>query len=295
MNEELRLSVVVTTILPWPALRMIMDSVYEQARSLGAEIIVGMRETGLPEGSYPGAVRIVETRGTLLSLRAAALERARGCVVAMTEDHCRVRPDWCESVLLAHAERPESMVIIGCVENTARDRWSEWGVYLLGNGAFMAPLDPVRYSGAITSANVSFKRRGIPEELLQRGWSGSRHAAWLRERGASAVLHPAPVVDHELAVSLREAFVLFYRDARASTPVRGEGEVARMLLEALWGIACSPLNAVRTALRVAVRKGRFRTASIASIPAVASLIVAHNLGVACGAVGGPGNAPYLLR
>ncbi len=294
MPRAPRLSVVVTTILPWPALQMTMDSVYEQARTLDAEIIVGMRETGLPQGAYPEAVRLVEPSGTLLSLRATAFARARGEVIGMTEDHCRVRPDWCEAVLRAHAARPDALVIIGCVENTARDRWSDWGAYLLGNGAFMAPLESGRYGGAITSANASFKRRGFPEQLPSRGWSGDWHAAWLRERGAAAVLDPWPVVDHELAVSLRQGFLLFYRSARASAPEDGEGAVVRPVLGALWGIACAPLSAVRTALRVAIRKGRFRATSIASIPAVASLIVAHHLGLACGAIAGPGSAPNLL-
>jgi hypothetical protein len=294
MPREPALSVVVATTLPWPALRMTMDSVYEQARARDAEVIVGMRESGLPEGAYPEAVRLVEPHGTLLSLRAAAFARARGAVIAMTEDHCRVRPDWCEAVLRVHAARPDALVIIGCVENTARDRWSEWGAYLLGNGAFMAPLESGRYGGAITSANASFKRSGLPEQIPSRGWSGDWHAAWLCERGTPALLDPGPVVDHELALSLRQGFRIFYLSARASAPEHGEGAVVRAVLGALWGIARAPLDAVRTALRVAVRKGRFRAASIASIPTVAALIVAHHLGLACGAIAGPGSAPDLL-
>ena len=294
MPDAPRLSVIVTTILPWPALQMTMDSVYEQARALDAEIIVGMRETGLPRDAYPEAVRVVEPGGTLLSLRAAAFARARGEVIAMTEDHCRVRPDWCEAVLRVHAARPDALVIIGCVENTARDRLSDWAPYLLGNGAFMAPLASGRYGGAITSANASFKRSGLPEQLPSRGWSGDWHAAWLRERGTPATLDPGPVVDHELAVSLRQGFAIFYRSARASAPEVGEGAVVRTVLAALWGIAGAPLGAARTALRVAIHKGRFRATSIASIPAVASLIVAHHLGRAYGAIAGPGSAPDLL-
>jgi hypothetical protein len=117
----------------------------------------------------------------------------------------------------------------------------------------------------------------------------------LKGRGAAAVLHSGPMVDHELPLSLREACLTFYRSARVSAAAPEPGDVARTLLLALWEIVCAPANAVRTALRVAVHKGRFRVVAVGSVPAVFLLIVAHNVGVAVSAIGGPGNAAGVLH
>lgn len=286
------LSIVVASTLPWPALRGCLDSLYSQARACNAELIVAVRDTGPPEEAYSGIVLITEPRGTLFSLRAAGFAVAKGRIVALTEDHCHARPNWCESVIEAHRRRPEA-AIIGCVENTARNRISEWAVYLLGNGAFMQPLETGTYAGGLTSANSSFKRAALPARFPEAGWDGGWCERWLRDRGDEVIVDPAPVVDHHLLLSMRAAMRVFYLSARCSA--EPDLPLRRVVPRALVGCLSIPTHALRVGLRIAIRKGRFRATAIASIPAIALLLAAHHWGAARAGLGGRGDAPELLH
>lgn len=280
--------------LPWPALRGCVERVYPQAQRLGAELIVAMPDRrGLPDDEYPDVVRIVEPGGCLSQLRARGLERARGAVVALTEDHCHPHPSWCESVLRSHEDHPRAPAIIGRVENTARAGVGQWATYLLGNGAFMAPLPAGVYHGAITSANVSFKRASLPKTFPRNGWSGGWHADWLRQRGERVILDSRSAVDHHLPIGLGSACVLFYRVGRSETgmaPVAEERLRWNRMFQALRAGVGSPLVGIRTGLRVAVRKGRDRAWAVGCIPAVTLLVACHNAGTVVGLLAGPGDA-----
>ncbi len=186
------------------------------------------------------------------------------------------------------------MAITGCVENSARDRLSEWAAYMLGNGAFMSPLPHGPYGGEITSANSSFKRAALPSSFPAAGWSGVWHAKWLAERGEQVILDGTPVVDHHLQISMSKAVRIFYRAARSSTGIQSDIAAGPAVVRAAKEFLKIPVNAVRTGLRIAVGKGRFRATAILSIPAIALLMIAHHSGVAQAAVQGPGTAPELL-
>ncbi len=294
MKNAPDLSIVVACVLPWPALRGCLNSIYPQARALNAEIIVATREGGVSSDQYPGVVHVVEPSGTLFSLRAAAFSKSTGRVIALTEDHCHVRSDWCESHLRCHAENPEAVAIIGCVENSARDRLSEWAAYMLGNGAFMSPLPHGAYTGEITSANFSFKRSAMPSNFPEAGWSGVWHAKWLAERGEVVSLDGAAVVDHHLQISMSQAVSIFYRAARSSAGIEPGLAAGPAVARAAMEFLKIPVNAIRTGLRIAVHKGRFRGTAILAIPAIALLMIAHHSGVALAAIHGPGKAPDLL-
>ena len=117
------LSVVIATSQPWPEMRGVLDSVYVQTRALGAELIVvdGHGQGLCEDHGYAGVRWLRRPGNTVFQLRAIGLAEARGEVVAVTEDHCRVAPDWCEQVLRAHRENPHAAVIGGVVDNGAVD------------------------------------------------------------------------------------------------------------------------------------------------------------------------------
>jgi len=297
-DQSTQLSIVVVSTLPWPALRGCLEHVSPQAQRLGAEFIVVMPDRrGLPDDAYPDVVRVVEPGGSLLHLRARGFAQARGAIIAMTEDHCHPHPTWCEAILRSHADHPSAPVIIGRVENTARGGVGDWATYLLGNGAFMAPLNAGIYQGAISSANASFKRASLPATFPRYGWSGAWHADWLRQRGERVLLDPRPAVDHHLPIGLGSACALFYQVGRCERGLEQSGEQRvhwSRVLEAVRAGLASPLAGVRTGLRVAVRKGRDRAWAVGSIPAVALLAACHNAGALVGLLAGPGDAPHRL-
>jgi hypothetical protein len=104
------LSVVVATSQPWPELCMCLDSLHAQAVRTEAEVVVAdATGRGLPEDvaqRYPEVKWLKVPGVSVLQLRAVAMSRTCGDVVAITEDHCRVAADWCERILAAHRQYP---------------------------------------------------------------------------------------------------------------------------------------------------------------------------------------------
>src|SRR5205823_3958428 len=80
-------------------------------------------------------------------------------VIAITEDHVAVAPDWIERILAAHAQFPNAGAIGGAVYNRTDEKLVDWAAFFLTQGPFMPPLDngvAPRISGP---ANVSYKSR----------------------------------------------------------------------------------------------------------------------------------------
>ncbi len=139
------LSVIVATSQPWPELRMCLDSLHVQAVRAGAEVVVGDGTgQGLPEDvarRYPEVTWLKVQGASVLQLRALAMSHTSGEVVAVTEDHCRVAPDWCERILEAHKRYPEAAAIGGAVENGARRKIIDWASFFIVND-IPAPAAP---------------------------------------------------------------------------------------------------------------------------------------------------------
>src|SRR5436853_7812841 len=100
------LSVVIATTHPWPELEMTLASLWGQIQELKAElIIVDGDGKGVPADfnvRFPGAVYLQKIGGSVFALRSLGMQRAGGEIVAVTEDHCRLGPDWCATLLQRH-------------------------------------------------------------------------------------------------------------------------------------------------------------------------------------------------
>jgi len=108
----MRLSVVVTCTQPWPEVRGCLDRIAPQARCDDIEVIVADGSAGGLDAVTTDHVRWLRLPGRgPHELRLAGLEEARGDVVAITEDHCDVAPDWCAQVLEALARHADAVAI----------------------------------------------------------------------------------------------------------------------------------------------------------------------------------------
>jgi len=165
------LSIVVATRRPWPGLRGLLESVGEQAREVGAEIVIADGGPGaLPDGPAPAGIRCLRESGaSVLRLRALGLEAARGDVVALTEDHCRVGPSWCRTVLELHRAEGDVAAIGGAVENAATDSLVSRLHFLTAYGVFLRPLPKGEARFIAGEANVSYKRWTLPEGATAGG------------------------------------------------------------------------------------------------------------------------------
>jgi hypothetical protein len=138
------LTVIVATTQPWPEIDLCLSTLHSQAMAAGAEVIVvdgdGQGWPGEAEARYPGVTAMSMPGASVLQMRAQAMIRARGAVVAVTEDHCRVAPDWCARLLASHMEHQEAAVIGGGVENGSDTRVVHWASFFIVNWPAMTPL-----------------------------------------------------------------------------------------------------------------------------------------------------------
>src|SRR5262245_28951325 len=131
MDEaRIPLSILIAMREPWPLGSTCLDRLYPQARDVGAEIVVGLGDPrARPDNAaqrYPGIVWLEAPGTSVFALRRLALARARGDLIALTEDHAHVTPGWCAAVLAAHAAHPEADAIGGVVENGSTDSATDW-------------------------------------------------------------------------------------------------------------------------------------------------------------------------
>src|SRR5262245_57057751 len=88
------LSIVIATTQAWPEMSGILESLYDQAQSIGAEIVVADGHgQGWPTTSpspFPAVQWITMPGASVYQLRAAAIKQTGGNIIAVTEDHCRV-------------------------------------------------------------------------------------------------------------------------------------------------------------------------------------------------------------
>jgi Glycosyl transferase family 2 len=159
----MRLSVIVTCTQPWPEVRGCLERLVPQVRAGEIELIVADGSAAGLDAKAAERVRWLRSpdRGPH-ELRLAGLVEARGDVVAITEDHCDVAPDWCEKMLDAHGRYPDAVAIAGPVANGATGRMMDRASFFLVHGRNVPehggrPDDWFPPAGS----NVSYKREQI--------------------------------------------------------------------------------------------------------------------------------------
>lgn len=295
------LSIVIAATQPWPEARGCLDSLHAQARRAGAEIIVadGTGRSLPDDARYPGIKRLEAPGRTVFQLRALAMAEAAGEIVAVTEDHCRAAPDWCEAILRAHREFPDAAVVGGAVDNGATGRLADWANFLASNDRFISPL-PTGYAADVAGqACISYKRRALPSAYPAAGIVESHHKAFLAARGEKFVGDGRIAVVHVQSFGFSGSCFIHYHEGRTTAGFRR----ARMSPRArLFGVAkclALPLRvAVATAritARTIARSPRHLRPALASLPLVAVLLSCHTAGELAGYLSGPGASPRWMR
>jgi hypothetical protein len=296
------LSVVIATTQAWPEIRGCLDSLYAQAGELRAEIIVADGNgRGLPdtESRYPQVRWLKALGATVFQLRALGMAAAKGDIVAVTEDHCRVTPGWCRQILQAHREWPAAAVIGGAVENGATEHLSDWANFLIANGAFLLPLPTGEREEVTGQANISYKRRVLPAAYPAIGMVEAHYKQLLRERGEKLVNDDRIVVEHVQSLGFLGSCLIHYHDGRCTAGFHRPRVSRRTwLFQLARGLALPVrvlIDTLRITLRIALRKPRHRIPALASAPLIAGLLCFHAAGEFVGYLTGPGSSPSQLR
>lgn len=237
------LSVVVPSVKAWPAPAKAMEALAQQARDIGAEVIlVSGHPEGLPASLEPPAVGLAVPGGDVFALRSRALVAARGEIVALLEDHCFAPQDWCTRLLQAWADHPEADGLIGSVENGAPallDRAS----FLLTWAPFLHPLGQVPGDRCPPPGVVSYRRRVLPASAPPSGWLEYELPVRLRDEGRLVADDRVTIV-HTQHLGLR-AFGLQYHAGRGFTGLHDHPAARRSRRERLAYAAKMPRTLMR--------------------------------------------------
>jgi Glycosyl transferase family 2 len=291
----MRLSAIVTCTQPWPEVRGCLELLLAQAGSGDIEIIVA-------DGSDRGLDAEVAARVTWLrcpgrgphELRWQGLTEARGDVVAITEDHCDVPPDWCLQMLCAHARHPDAAAIAGSVTNGATSRTVDRASFLLVHGSNVpgrARRSPDWFPPV--GSNVSYKRERVLPLVREPGDLELVVTPQLWRQGALR-LDESIVVAHSQSMSPAAHVANHFHAARSHAGLaarRGVPARRRALVRDAVGL---PRNLLRPALGACREVPPYRSDVRRLVPAMTALAFAATAGYLAG-VAGPGRSLRRLR
>jgi hypothetical protein len=290
-----RLSVIVTCTQSWPDVRGCLERLLPQAQSGDVEIIVADGSEGGLDPSAAADVTWLRFPGRgPHELRFLALSEARGEVIAITEDHCDVAPDWCEQVLDAHAWRPEAVAIMGPVTNGAARRFMDRANFLIVHGQNVPehagrPHDWFPPSGS----NASYKRGQVLPMIRQPGDLELVVVPQLWAEGRMA-LDENVVVAHSQSMSAARHVANHFHSARSHAGLVARRGVPRSRRALARDAVSLPGVALRAVRDVGRETPQYQREIRRLLPAMTVLALAATAGYLAG-IAGPGTSLRRLR
>ncbi len=209
IEPELELTVVLTVVSGREAVRENLDALTPQIDFDKAEIIVpfdgpsgdvGSLAADFPKvdfcfienGVANASMSSADEHRLFDKRRAVGLERSRGRIVAMSEDHALPAHDWIKQILTAH-EQPYD-VIGGAVENGIEKPLNR-ALYYCDFGRYGRPLKSTEAS-YLSDVNIAYKREALVS--VQDVWLDAYQETtvhWaLKRNGRKLFLDDRPVV-----------------------------------------------------------------------------------------------------
>ena len=296
MTQNPSCSVVLATLSPWAGIRPLIEELLRQVDAAGGEVVIA---DGLvqprPQGlAFPDRLRWLSRPGLgVFDLRLAALHEARGAIIIVTEDHCYVRPDWCQTVLELHGRHPDADVIKGRVDNGSQARLIDRAAFTMLQWRNVPPIDSGEASRAFGINGVAFKRRALdalwrmfPDrspELLSPNEIRRANLMLLADAGLQ--------VTHVQSETWWAHGKLHFHNARAIVGARRGRASERDWLRVL----AAPLLVPFRTWNVIRRSVAHAASSVALVPAVAWLYSWKGAGECAGLLAGPGDSARKLH
>lgn len=280
VSERPPLSIVIPTREDLDALVPVLEALGPQVDRTGAEVLI----VGPVKSPAPAWVRvIVVDDDDIFRLRALGLRGARGAVVAIGEDHALPSEDWCEAIIRAHAERPDSPAVVGCMHNGTAATVGGRSNFLAFAAPFQPPMPALRARRPPPSSIVSLKASALAASRDRPGHLEAELLPRLFEQGRMTT-DDRIVIDHNQDHGVRWAIVNAFHSARASYGAARPGlSRAERLRTARWSIRHWPA-------RILV-EAREAGGSALDMVAVAAIALAAATGAALGSLAGPGGSP----
>jgi hypothetical protein len=302
-SRTVPITALIATIRGWPDARHAVSLIAPQVAAVGGEFIVvdgsGKAPPSAAELDGLGPVRWMSLPdSSVFQLRRAGYRAAQGEIIAVTEDHVYVAPDWIERILEVHRAYPGAGVVGGAVLNNTDQKLIDWAAFFLTQGPYMPPLvngPSERVSGP---ANVSYKRRVID----RLGGDDDQGVIDFLElpaalEGEQLVAHDSIRVRHNQSQGLLRTSLAEFDNGRTIAGYR-----RRQMTRGDWlRIAASPVLPVYRAVRaMRIVRGKERqpgvtTATIAkALPAHVWFHYCAMAGELLGYAFGPGGSPRRL-
>lgn len=291
-------SVVIASGAGGDFLYRLLDSLADQARAEGSEVIVvdrvGDSVTTRLQRDYPWVTvtslpqRADGRKPSVPDLRAAGVDRASGELVAVIEEHCRVPAGWLRAIRESFAA--EDAAIGGPILDDAWSRRSDWVVYFSEYHNYLPPW-PDGPRTMLNGANTVYRRSLLlkhRDALSQGYWEVELHPRLEREgrmRGLQRLgaHHTGPF---RFGYYLRQRFLL----ARVwGAMQRNQGSGAKRLFYLVFAPLFPFLLLARIANRVR-QSGRYLTQFTRTLPLLVPVAFAYVAGEWSGYAFGFGNA-----
>ncbi len=292
------ISLTVSTIQGWPAIKANVESVQVAARRVGGEVIVtdGSGNAPPPPNVLDPTTTWTSIPGSsVFQLRDVAYRLASGPIVAITEDHCRVPPDWGTRMVEAHARHPEAVAIGGSVENGATGSVVDWASFLVVQTVIASPIasgPAQRIAGAV---NVSYKRDGVYriDDFDGLGALDVLHQRALKGSGGSLVADDSIRVVHDQPLSLDETIRIHFHAGRTFAGFLRR-RMDRQAKVRLMGVLLIPYVRFARAVSVGAQKG-YGPVLARAWPMMLLLYLVQAAGHVAGFASGPSDSPRRVQ
>jgi hypothetical protein len=290
--------VLLATLAGWPSVRPVVDALARQAGQVQGEVVVA-DGSGHPSPGHelpPHVAWLTLPGAGIFDLRLAALRRALGDIVVLTEDHCLVSSNWCRRMLDLHARHPDADIIQGRVDNASRTTHIDWAAFLVTQSPHVPPIDLPAAIRQLGIVGVSVKRRAIdtlraahphmPLELVPTADLGSH--------GLRVHVEEALSVEHVQSETWLGHAALHFHNARAVAGIRRGDMKARDWVRLIAAPMLVPWRAGRVVAR-SVRKNLPRGTVLGAAPGVVWLYASKGIGECIGYLAGPGDSARRLH
>jgi hypothetical protein len=291
-DEQPILSVVLPTKSDWSTIQATIGPFIQYARAAGIELIVANGEN---EPTWPHDVRsyvrwLWDPRSDIFSLRAAGLNAATTGIVAITEDHCTPRLDWCSRIVATYRAHPDCAAIGGAVANGSENTIMGRANFLVTFARYMetsltAPVPAI--------ANMAVRRSALPGKLA----AGELEMTFLpdlsRQPGAIR-FSPEIVVTHTQDHGLWHTLAAHYHNGRSCGGLMVQNPANGRLWPAIRFASGLRREVLRVSDRALEQVGFSRARRLARMTPVRVLASLHAVGIVIGLAWGPGRSPHRL-
>lgn len=298
MPTEPAISITVSTVQGWAEIRHNVASFEVAAAVAGGEIIVTDGSGGpAPVSSdlAPNTRWIMRPGQSVFQLRELAYRESQAPIVAVTEDHCRVPPDWASKLVAAHTAHPDAVAVGGSVENGATQNAIDWASFLVVQAPSAAPIasgTAGRLSGAV---NSSYKRSALEplDDFDGLGTLDGLHQRSLSRAGGRLVADDSIRVVHDQSLGVRGTLAIHYHAGRTFAGFLRE-RMDRLAWARCLGVGLVPFARFARVMVVGREKGYGRELA-RTWPVILALLLVQEAGQVVGFAAGPGDSPAKVQ